>query len=100
MVDEKKIDRELASILEANGYREVRYIPGQGVCALQSFIYTVGLVTGLDEVGYEGRYCYPVEQSIDAVLAINSWDGKDEPSGNWIKYKGKRREYGNPNYKE
>lgn len=73
-------------ILEINGYFLARELPGRGVVALQRFAFTVGLVYGISEHFYEGRWCYA--RLADAVEAITSWDGVDDPPGEWIKYKG------------
>lgn len=63
-----------------------RLLPGRGVCAISKFIYTYGLCWGLDESGYKGRWCYETKQ--DALDALRLWDGIDDPSGPWVKYKG------------
>jgi len=60
--------------LKSEGYRELREIEGKGICGLMKFVFTTGLVIGM-----------------------NSWDGKGDPSGNWIKYKGTGGERENPN---
>lgn len=77
----------LKEFLEKEGYKEIREIPGKGVCALYRFIFTVGLVYNIDEFGYEGRYCYP--NYSDALEALLNWNGQEDPSGDWIKHKGK-----------
>lgn len=68
------------------GYRDVRVIPGRGICALQYFMYTVGITYGHDGTGYSGRWCYP--NMAEAKVAYDKWDGVGDPSGEWIKYKG------------
>lgn len=80
--------------LDDNGYFEVREINGK-TCALLRMMFTVGLVYGIDEIGYEGRYCY--ERLADAKEALNTWDGQGEPTGPWIKHKGYKGDYSNPN---
>jgi hypothetical protein len=84
----------IESILKPAGYYEIREIPGRGICGLQRFIFTTGLVIGMDEIGYQGRYCYSTEN--EALDAINSWDGTGDPPGLWIKYKGREGERSNP----
>ncbi len=81
--------------LKSEGYRELREIEGKGICGLMKFVFTTGLVIGMNEIGYYGRYCYATEQ--EAMDALNSWDGKGDPSGNWIKYKGTGGERENSN---
>ena len=84
--------------LRAEGYYNIKAVPGNGVCALFKFAFTTGLVIGIDDIGYHGRYCYSNRQ--DAIDALNSWDGQGDPSGNWIKYKGEGGERSNPNYEK
>lgn len=78
---------ELKKLLESEGYTDIKEINGRGLCGLYRFIFTTGLVTGLDSTGYSGRYCY--SSKADALKALESWDGQEDPSGDWIKYKGK-----------
>jgi hypothetical protein len=67
----------------------VREIPGRGVCAIQRFIYTTGLLTNLSfnnlSYDYTARYCYPI--ATDALRALLEWDGQHDPPGDWIKEK-------------
>lgn len=88
--------QELIKKLESEGYMEIREIPGRGLCGLHKFLFTIGLCYGLDSTSYVGRYCYPYERVLDAIVAIKTWDGKEDPLGNWVKHKG-RYEYSNPN---
>lgn len=66
-----------------------REIPGLGLCAVQRFIYTTGLLTNLSFNGisynYDARYCYP--NATDALVDLQEWDGKGDPPGDWIKEK-------------
>lgn len=48
--------------------------------------FTAGLFVGLNPYGYEWRYCYP--NMMDAVNALEAWDGSGDPPGPWIKIKG------------
>lgn len=88
---------ELLSFLEADGYKEIREVPGHGLCALYNFMFTLGLVVGLDSAGYKFRYCYPYERAFEAFVALKLWDGTGHPSGNWIKRKGEGGDFLNPN---
>jgi hypothetical protein len=81
--------------LKTEGYQNIKEIPGKGICGLRDFIFTTGLIIGMDEVGYFGRYCYGSKE--EALAAINSWDGQGDPPGDWIKYKGNGGERSNPN---
>jgi len=90
---------ELIEFLKGEGYYDIREIPGRGLCGLMRFIFTIGLVEGLTEHSYEGRWCYPYDLAAEAILAFSTWDGEGDPPGDWIKYKG-RTEYSNPKLKE
>lgn len=85
--------QELHAFLTANGYTDLREIGGR-LCGLNRFIFTTGLVVGLDEVGYQVRYCY--EHEADARDALEAWDGMGYPSGPWIKAKGLDMDMLNP----
>jgi len=98
-----KLTPELAVQLEADGYRSLKEIPGKGICGLQAFVYTIGLMTGLDETGYYERFCYPHVHGVKALMALIEWDvntpeSEDMPDDKyWVKRKGQRGECGNPN---
>lgn len=81
--------------LEDQGYTNINFIGGKCYAILR-FIFTTGLVVGIDSVGYESRYCY--SNHIDAVKALEEWDGTGDPTGNWIKQKGLGGDRPNPNY--
>lgn len=85
---------QLKHFLENEGYSNLREVPGRGLCGTYRFLFTTGLVYGIDESGYKGRYCYETAQ--EAVEALSEWDGENDPGGEWIKHKGKT-EYSNPN---
>lgn len=56
-------------------------------CAVQKFMFTCGIVIGINEFGYRCRWCYGFAG--DAMIAHLTWDGTgDDPSGPWIKQKG------------
>lgn len=79
----------------AQGYSQVRKVATGKVCAIFAFKYTVGLVVGLDTIGYEGRYCY--EHAGDASKALKDWNGHGHPAGAWVKCKGAGIDLLNPN---
>jgi hypothetical protein len=98
---EKDLERleKNKAILKSEGYFELRVIEGRGICGLFRFIFTTGLCEGIATNGFdsfEGRWCYPHEYLIEAILAIKIWDGKKDPIGRWLKYKGRKAEYRNP----
>jgi hypothetical protein len=78
-----------------NSYYEYKEIPGKGLCCLNDFAFTTGIMIGLDELGYYGRYCYPNKQ--EAIENFKNWDGNGDPKGNWVKYKGTGGERSNDN---
>lgn len=65
---------------------EITTLPTGEMAAVQSFMFTHGLLVELDVVSYGGRYCYETYE--EAVAALRSWDGNGDPPGDWIKYKG------------
>lgn len=85
---------DLIEYLKGQGYYSLKEIPGRGVCGLMKFAFTTGLVIGMDENLYYGRYCYANED--DAIKAISEWNGEGDPGGPWIKYKGIPEERVNP----
>lgn len=88
-------NNQLKEFLAENGYSNLKEIEGRGMCGLTRMLYTTGLCYNLTKEGLEGRYCY--ENKFDAVKALEQWDGKDDPPGQWIKHKGGTGEYSNPN---
>lgn len=80
------IDLELKEFLESQGYKELRKVPGKGICGIMSFMFTVGLCYGLTKFDYQGRYCYP--NAYEALMSLKVWDGDGDPGGDWIKHKG------------
>jgi hypothetical protein len=68
---------------------EARELPGQGLCGVQRFIFSCGLLTELTFDGYSydytRRYCYHLASH--ALEALRTWDGKGDPPGEWIKEK-------------
>lgn len=77
---------QLIDQLRDEGYYALRELPGRGICGLYRFIFTVGLVYGIDKYGYKGRWCYG--DNLEARKALEEWEGAGDPGGNWIKYKG------------
>lgn len=86
------IPEALAAILEANGYVNVRRLPTGEIAGVQQFIFTTGIVVGLTEAGWRTRFCY--ERSLEAIRALDAWDGEGFPPGYWIKEKGEREVQG------
>lgn len=67
----------------------LREVSGHGLCAVQCFLWTAGLLTDLEvsefSHGYQQRYCY--ESLREAIEALRQWDGAGDPPGLWIKEK-------------
>lgn len=66
---------------------------GEWACIGQ-FIFTAGLIVGVDWDGIQKKFCY--ESFLEAVMALQSWEGEGDPPGNWIKEKGVDGERNNP----
>ena len=70
-------------------FLSVREIPGRGLCAVQRFAYTCGLLLNVRFDGltyfYDARYCYPLMS--DAVEDLREWGGEGDPPGDWVKEK-------------
>lgn len=69
--------------LEAQ-YEGRREVPAVGACALYRYMFSVGLLIGVQGDTFKGRYFYQTEQ--EARDALEKWDGNGDPPGNWIKY--------------
>lgn len=80
------LGEEHREFFEDMGYAHVCRLNGK-IVGLGPFIYTVGIVVGMDETGYECRYCY--HNAADAQAALFKWMTSDdaEPS-DYIKRKG------------
>lgn len=92
------MNKELKEYLIEEEYFNIIEVPNKGICALYRFAFTTGLVYGIHEWGYSGRYCY--SNLSDAKKALNKWDGLLEPQDDiWIKHKGEKGEYRNPKNK-
>jgi hypothetical protein len=92
-------DLHLIEFFKANGYENVTKINNKW-CGLIRLAFTSGLVVGLNQYGYERRYCFHTwSEALESLLV---WDGIDHPSGNWIKCKGTYKDFcgdiPNPNY--
>lgn len=81
------ISDDLKKHLQNEGYTDLKEIPGRGICGIQRFMFTTGLVYGIQNKGYDGRYCYKYRW--DAVNALQNWNGIGDPNDSeWIKHKG------------
>lgn len=78
--------------LEELGYKFPRQLTTGEWIALYPFIFTWGLVKGIDDIGYKERWCYGREHLNDALKAVVNWDGEGDPPGNWIVNKPSHRQ--------
>lgn len=80
---------ELLPEVWREGMLAAREIPGQGICCIQRFMLTCGVLTKVEFSGfcyfYEARYCYP--SMMDAWHALWTWDGQGDPPEGWVKEK-------------
>ena len=77
------------------GYEVLLEVPNKGLCGIMRYMFTWGLVYGIQKQVYEGRYCYPSYE--DAILALAMWKGEGDPEDDkWIKHKGRSIDEHNP----
>ncbi len=86
MVDEKTII--------AFGYESPRRLASGEWAAIMRFLFTTGLIVGIEELGYRTRFCYRTRE--EALEALSSWNGTGDPPGEWIKEKGNEGDRDNP----
>ena len=72
----------LRCFLAGQGYYNIRKLDDGRFICLYQFLFTTGLIVDADYLGYNHRYCYPDKD--EAIAAIETWNGKGEPSGNWV----------------
>jgi hypothetical protein len=65
----------------------IHKLPTGEWAAICKYLFTTGIVVGLDESSYRIRWCYERQQ--EAGMALLTWDGRGDPPGNWIKVKGR-----------
>jgi len=84
----EKLPDEQIKFYEEMGYMAPIKINGE-IVGLSKFLFTFGIVCGLDETGYSYRYCYA--SALEAHEALVHWvvSGESEPSG-YIKRKPER----------
>lgn len=87
-------DPIVQAAMKIEGYHYVRKLPSGEWAGLMRFLFTTGLVVGLDLEGYRTRFCYTYHE--DALQALLEWDGHGDPPGPWIKEKGRGGERENP----
>lgn len=75
------------------GYTPTKLLPSGEWAGVLDYLFTAGLVIGLDQTGWRTRYCY--EHRADAEKALEAYSGDGDPIGPWIKQKPEDRH--NPN---
>ena len=81
----EKLDEEHAKFYTDMGYGMPIKMDGE-IVALGPFLYTTGIICGMDETGYKHRFCYHTQH--DAEIALLTWIGSDdEEPMNYIKRK-------------
>lgn len=76
----EKLSDEHVKFYTDMGYGMPVKLDGELV-ALGPFLYTTGIMVGMDETGYKHRFCY--HNPDEAMLALLAWIGSDddEPMG-------------------
>lgn len=79
------VEGEQEEFYREMGYSMVCKMNGK-IVGLYPFIFTVAIVVGMDETGYEYRFCY--SKASEAAASLLNWIliGGDEPAG-YIKRK-------------
>jgi hypothetical protein len=72
-------------------YCHLRVLPDGRICGVAKLLFHWTLHIDIDPFGYADRYCYT--DSIDAIAALDQWDGKGDPVG-WHRHprSGRRRD--------
>lgn len=74
------------------GYIALRTLPDGRVAGVRRLLFHYTMHVGIDEWGYEERYCYAC--ILDALSDLGAWDGRGDPPGRWHKHPdtGRRRD--------
>lgn len=62
------MENNLKNFLSYNGYYEIIELEDHSVAALSDLLFTTGLFMGLDEFGWEKRFCYDSQSTAYAEL--------------------------------
>lgn len=84
MKEVEKLSEEHAKFYTDMGYGMPVKLDGELV-ALGPFLFTVGIIVGMDECGYKHRFCYHTQD--EAMVGLLAWIGSDdeEPPGYIVK---------------
>jgi hypothetical protein len=58
-----------------HGYRDVREKADAGLIGIMPLVFTLAIVSGMNDTGYDNRWCYRC--SIAAGAALDTWDGAE-----------------------
>ena len=76
----EKLDEKHVKFYTDMGYGMPVKLDGE-IVVLGKFLFTTGIMVGMDKTGYKHRFCYHTEDQ--ATLALLAWIGSDdeEPMG-------------------
>ena len=67
------------------GYDPIKRLDTGEFAGIYDYMFTAGIVVGIDATGWRTRYCYESREQAEA--ALEQWDGRGDPPGPWIKQK-------------
>lgn len=70
-------------------YLGIRTLPDGRIIGVHRLLFHWTMHVGIDNVGYEDRYCY--NDVIDAMTDLANWTGDGDPPGRWHKHPGSGR---------
>ena len=81
-------ENALIKYLEADGFYSIKRLATGELAGLMKYMFTTGIVVGLNEYGYRIRFCYPEEEKANEAFASYSGDSFPDDA-NWVKAKGR-----------
>ena len=72
----EKLPKDQVAFYTEMGYGSPIKLDGE-IVALGPFLYTTGIMVGMDEHGYKYRFCYHTPN--EALVALLAWIGSDDP---------------------
>ena len=74
------LDNLLLDFLKKEGYTNIRICSNGNIVAIYRFIFTVAIISDINDTGYGDRWCYHTETA--AIAALEAWNGiEGEPTG-------------------
>lgn len=71
-----------------NGYTDLKFFVDGHEAAIYPLAFTHAIIYGLNDFGYDDRWCYDSYEK--AKAALEAWDGTGEPQG-WHRHPGTGR---------